>query len=317
MFSASALLDMVVPRGLEQRAALGLKDEDDPVHRHLWDLTMKLRENATQAQELLQHNVLDRLLTVLRACNLSQYNKTALWLMDAAGLRKTTATMMQTPTAKRTEQAEQLVSSIKDTYFVISVFHELCRYRSGCVAVAEHKSVVAELLSIPTDGISITASVYAAHFAMGAAAVAAEKVSPLELLISYHPGMIDQGLLDTMGRLVNGLDQHQSLRNKICAHLSRQFDSLEKKMGPTEKVVYAAENPSVGHCINIQHTLKKLRKLISHGPDETTKAWSSTFRVERHHLPLKTEPKKPEPEEAGNCHFCGKRAFPLQRCARW
>lgn len=316
IFSASALLDMVVPKGLAQRAALGLNQEEDPVHHHLWDLTMKVRDHASHAQELLEHRVLDRLLSVIRACNLSQYNQSTALFMHSASLQQTAEVLFRASAHSKAEQAERLATSIKDTYFVVSVIHELCRYRSGCVAVAEHKSVVFELLSLPMDDVTTTSSVYAAYLAINAPEE--EKVSPLELTSTYHPGMIEQSILDTMGRLVNGLDQHPTLRNKVCAQITSQIESLEKKMKVTEFLLLTMQAvPSVGHCINLQHTLKKLRKLVSRDPDETTKAWCSTFRIERHHLPLKMEPKKPVQEEAGECSVCGKQAFPLQRCSRW
>ena len=231
ILSAALLLSSVTPGGVQDRAAQKNQkvntqvDElrEDPVLVGLWSLTMKIRSGVEHADEILKVHGMDRLLSVMKDCNLAKYHK------DHPDHVPTIAS--SNPGEKMSEaqltQAVRLRRDIFDVVMVIAALHELCRFRSGCVALANHDECLVFLWNLPFDHVvaSVTETMNAHNFS---------SVGPIDWgnPYNYSVGMVEQGLIDTFGRLLNGLDEHPSLRHKVAAMMMRYgtVDALEARM---------------------------------------------------------------------------------------
>ena len=207
-----------------------------------------------------------------------------------------------------------------------SVLHELCRYRSGCLALAEDPKCLDFLLhNIPTKDISLLL-VGLTTRDYGPQRPEEENVN-WESMLTYHVGEVEQATLDTMGRLLNGLDKHPTLRKKIA----KKWKQTELSAFRDNKIVivdyllqaYGSIDPLLTHCIELRGTWDRLDKLVSAILDKkpaNVKKWKSTFLMERQ---LVDDPRKVMGEDdkiatKRDCQKCGKKAQgKLMHCSRW
>ena len=150
--SATTMLDLVTPHGLDKRAKGIVKpgQDGDDLQMYLWELMLQLRSNASHAQELLANdtNALDRLLQIISTRDLTQY-KNPLDVFLCTFEEFTMGGDPPVPTRHQMEQELTIAMAIADTHYVLSVIHDLCRHSEGCVALTQHPSALAELLNIP------------------------------------------------------------------------------------------------------------------------------------------------------------------------
>lgn len=316
--SATTMLDLVNPHGLDKRAKGLVKPghDGDDLQMYLWELTLQLRSNASHAQELLAKNTnaLDRLLQVISIRNLTQY-KIPLEIFQHTFGQFNMGGDPPVPTPHQKEQERTIAMAIADTHYVLSVIHELCRYREGCVALAQHPTALTQLLRIPFADLrmAIVFNVFLFSHAP----------------TSYHAGMMDQALLDTLGRLINGLDKHKTLRKKVCKKVFSQLDDFEGLMEMIGKDFVGQVEPTALHCIDLDGTMARLRKLIkavgsssSSSSTQAKKGWRSTYRIDRKLVPAASKKSSsklqvPSPNEMGACLFCSKQSCDLKQCSRW
>jgi hypothetical protein len=319
--SASDLLQRIVPDGLEARRkaaangeALYLSPEDEySFHCDLWDLTMKLRISDLHANEVIQNRGVDRLLQVLQSC---------LW----ASSEFDRETFVSTATTQ--ENRKKLISSMTDAHYTISCLHELCRYRSGCEAIAKHLPKLLPMLPLDTIFYCLCTSIGFNLFTSYKHAVAAG--GPFLDPAKFHVGMIEQGLIDTIGRTLHGLDKNKGLRKKVAKLLSPCIKSMANHMTNTHKYLNVLSQSDIfehlHHCIKLESSMAKLETLVKEAKSNkpiSGKAWRSIYRLERQHLP--TSPAEEEINTEGDpraitfCHFCQKVGGPAEfmRCSRW
>jgi len=166
---------------------------------------------------------IDRLLSVMKDCNLAKYNKD-----HPEHVPTIVSSYLGEPSSEaQLTQALRLRRDICDVVMVIAVLHELCRFRSGCVALANHDECLDFLWNLSFDHVlpRVMKTAMVHHFS---------KVGPIDWgnPYNYSVGMVEQGLIDTFGRLLNGLDEHPSLRHKVAAMMMRYgtVDALEARM---------------------------------------------------------------------------------------
>jgi ankyrin repeat protein len=203
--------------------------------------------------------------------------------------------------------------TVWDTWMAISVLHEICRYRSGCVALAEHSDCLTAVLNIPLESICATFSTMVEN--------GFHELSQDDFLPLFSPGMIEQGLLDTLGRCLNGLDQHVELRASVVSQVQEKLEKLSKVVRTTDQLVnkLAKTDPEIGFYLDLRPTLARLTKLIEGG----TKPWRSTFTMDRHAAgPPKTRQAEGGMDHAMSertCHVCsirGKLGSVVKLCTR-
>jgi len=330
LVSASALLDAVTPNGIQERRMAAAKKKElayDPVHCNLWNLTMKLRDGDKHVDELLQVNVIDRVISVIENCDPGKY-KSRHFEDVQANLQKHGEAL--SPYEKIL--ASRLRSDSSDISSAISVLHEMCRYRSGCVALAQHKKHLAFLLDeIPFEDMAHLGLLLASKFD-------AAVVGGLEVVESiktdwgdgmkYGFGMIEQCTIDMCGRLLNGLDKHMSLRRQVAEMFRAKIETFEDRLKTTHLTMTAYEGlgrSEVVQCINLKSSLSELRKMLS-SIDSTSAVWRSTFRLDRHLVPLGTSHAAedcndkfdpcPDSRKCSKCK-CTQALKSLKTCARW
>ncbi|KAL3894975.1 MAG: hypothetical protein SGARI_007590 [Bacillariaceae sp.] len=125
--------------------------------------------------------------------------------------------------------------------------------------------------------------------------------------------------MDTMGRLLNGLDKHPGLRKKIA----KKFKQRELTAFRTNKIVpldmmllpMGKVDPLLTHCIDLQRTWKKLHKMVSTILDNKNKSgrvnvkpWKSTFLMERELVenPRTVMDEDNKLDNKRGCQKCGK-----------
>eukprot|EP00977_Amphora_coffeiformis_P003697 scaffold710_cov171-Amphora_coffeaeformis.AAC.66 len=143
-----------------------------------------------------------------------------------------------------------------------------------------------------------------------------------ESLLSYHPGMIEQGTIDTLGRLLNGLDKHPHLRKKVAKRWKQQLPKLQRKVRLLEMLAPMGQaDPLLFHCIDIKSSMTKLKTMVSSILGrKPIKVWKSIFLYDRRYI---DNPKKigREDDKMGNkraCHFCqSEPKGKILLCSRW
>mmetsp|Transcript_28050 Transcript_28050/g.41299 ORF Transcript_28050/g.41299 Transcript_28050/m.41299 type:complete len:424 (-) Transcript_28050:136-1407(-) len=309
ILSAADLLSGATPGGLDERKKAAannveLEGADDPVHQYLWNLVMKIREGPEHVEELIEVEVFDRITSIMLKTNADKKYEN---LPPLEGVLDATA--------KDWKLARPLRRDSIDLVFCIAVIHELCRYRSGCVALAKYTSIHEDsgrslwlnyVFMIATENIHLIAMylgtkswVYHDGF----------KGINWGDPMAYELGMIEQGAIDTIGRLLNGLDQNPKLRLKIAHQVGTQLRKVEKKTRGISCYMVQSEIPKLNHCIDLEGSLDRVLLMIQDvvEGDSKPKAWKSTFLVERHHI---DDPSKvfgaEEQQQERMCHACSK-----------
>ena len=265
------LLHMAIPEGMESRQALIDAGEpprqDDPVREYLWEAALKIRIEAAQAKAAIDAQVFQRCERPFKANFFGGWEK--FQIAKYSDERKGTA---------------DFCTAIGDAELSMSVVHEVVRYRSGCVALARHPTCLMNMLSIPF-----------------------EKIINICGLNGLSCGMLEQAFLDTLGRCINGLDQHPDLRASVCATVSESLETpsmmaCHVAVTTMDSNSNAAPTSKPGYCINIKKTLKALTKLLNGGE----KAWRSTYFMDRtmHAMfPPKSQQAGPALGDR-TCHIC-------------
>ena len=272
MFSVGVLLHGAIPEGMQIRQARidagQAPDPEDIVRESLWETALKIRVEAAQAKDAIEAQAFDRLEGPFKATFFGGWEKF--------------------PVEELTElQLDELTTSLGDAELSMSVVHEIVRYRSGCVGLAQHPTCLQTILKIPFEQIM---NIYDQNN-------------------WKFPGMLQQAFLDTLGRCINGLDQHPDLRASVCATVSESLETFAPSMMACHAAVTtldsnskAAPTSKPGYCINIKKTLKSLTKLLNGGE----KTWRSTYFMDR----VMHSMFPPKPHQAGparserTCHIC-------------
>ena len=187
------------------------------------------------------------------------------------------------------------VKAFDHAEMALSVLHELCRYRSGCDAVA---SVLLEkLAALPLWQLQICQSEH------------------LELRMTEmcRSGMLEQALIDTIGRCVAGCHQND-LRDTIKTNFASLLDQLANTSNfldnrdPRKREFLASNDIRAtdgDECFNgvkqqtefvdrrfLNHTqsLANLRVVLESSSSSSSVTWKSTYCMERVTIP--GEPKK-------------------------
>jgi len=292
MYPILTLLHKAIPEGMEARQARIEKgqppDPEDPVCEMLWETAMKIRIEAAQAKAAIQAQAFQRCEEPFKAKFFGGWEKF--------------------PIAKFAENDPILNNyciAIHDAELAMSVVHEIVRYRSGCVALALHPTCLNTMLKIPF-----------------------EQIMNISHQNALQGGMLQQAFLDTLGRCINGLDQHPDLRTSVCSTVSESMDTFVPSMMSCHTVLKTldeacsdvAPTSKPGYCIKIKSTLKSLTKLLQGG----TKAWRSTYfmdRVVHAMFPPMSQQAGPAHESRGDrtCHICmirGKVGVVVKFCKR-
>lgn len=322
--SASTLLHLATTDGVRKREEMRKRKGDayigreDPVSIHMWSLTMKLRQGPEQAQEALQQGILDRLLFVLKKVDPQKYVARSQHIHQNNSF----------PSATNQERllAKELSADQCDMHNCASVLHELCRYRSGCLALAENQKCLDFLLhDIPSKAIIFILSGLMTRD-YGPRQTKDGNVN-WESWLTYHIGLVEQATMDTMGRLLNGLDRHPALRKKIAKKFKQRelspFHENKIRCWNLILLPMARLDPALTHCVDLQGTWNKLHELVSAILDKKpaiVKKWTSTFLLERE---LVDDPRKVMGEDdklatKRDCQKCGKKPEGnLKHCSRW
>ena len=127
--------------------------------------------------------------------------------------------------------------------------------------------------------------------------------------LQFSLGMIEQGLLDTLGRCLNGLDQHVALRTSVASRVEAQLEELSKIVRVTDQMLskLVKTSPQAGYYLELESTLVQLAKLVAGG----AKPWRSTFTMERQIMgrPKTRQEKQHAKKSQGSmgdrtCHVC-------------
>jgi hypothetical protein len=338
-YSATALLHMVTPQGMAKRMqARAIKGDGechlfkDPVHIYLWSLTMKLREGPQHVHEVLQHNVFARLLSVMEATRLHKYRGLATEYATIATEAQQDTLSVRPATRKENLVAKELYCDICDIISCTAVLHEICRYREGCVQLASEqgfKCLHFLFHQVPTeDMVQIAGNLTLLDHGERKAE---EHNANWQSLLSYHPGMIEQGTIDTVGRLLNGLiDQHPQLCQKVAKKVKQTaIPSLERKVQTIEiiKSMMGPLDSKLFHCIDVHGSMIKLKSLVTsilHSKKtkgkKTTTPWESMFLIDRAYIdnPKNIGQVDDKIGNKRNCHFCqNEPKGNIQMCSRW
>lgn len=295
----------------------------DPVQEGLWALTMKLRDGSEHADELLETTtVIDDMLAIMTGCPWGWYETFQKNSKEGRSIRKLSLVLQR-------KKGMDVRKHLGDICSALAVLHELCRYRSGCLALSQHSRCLAFLMELPLDNMN---------------ALVMDLVSSMELVMStafkkdridwcdpynYSMGMQEQAIIDILGRVLNGLDQHTSLRKKTAKLIRSRMSSLHRIIGPAHLFFsnkFMREELGCFHCVDITGSLARLRQLLSAILDgkKSPKVWKSKFRLDR----MLVSREKEKSTDGGHqkvatstgsekCHGCRKDLTTIFQCSKW
>jgi len=266
-YPATALLDLAMAHA----DAVPPKDTlEDPVTIHLWELALKLRLGEVYCRAVLAKDCVAKMGSVVCA---------EPWGGWAKIISETTA-----------GETWPFCSAWSHAEVALSVVHELCRYRSGCEAVASDAAFLKKLAAFPLDK---------------AQAVQAE-VPELIMNENCRSGSLEQALIDTLGRCVAGVVGSSPLGNSLKRVLRRSplldqlaktaafvdnRDAQKREMLAVSKDMLADDRFDAIRKLTtfvdrrfLTHatSLANLRAMLSSKSSSVTTPWKSSFCMERH-----------------------------------
>ena len=236
IYTAPQLLEKAVER-------LRDRDDDDPARSQelLWELALKLRIDASQAQEVLCENCVGKMASVAAQDHHGGWSKVL--------------------AAVQGGDMELGKIALNQASLGVSVLHELCRYRSGCEALAKDGQALDKLTRVPLQKLQKAQLSYREIMTNGSG-----------------PGMLEQALVDMAGRCLNGLDKQPDLATAFCIRLKRELLLKGVEAGHHAFRFVGGDM----RFLDLGPTVTRLRDLMKHHGDPAKKKfWRSTYCMER------------------------------------
>jgi len=282
---------------------------EEQLSENLWELAIKLRIDASQVCDLiygLDHGAwnCDFLGIMLRV--LTEFSLTKISLDDDLN------------------RDDRLIRFMYPQLFnrnVLSASMEFVRYRSGCVHMAKHEEFIDFILDFPLTHIFELQKKHSMK-------LFGDFNSGFEQAILF--GMIEQALMDTLGRCLNGLDRRPDLYAAVAAKINSKIGSWESHISKVEKKIKKLMKKPfldfVGTALTLTKTLKNLQAAAANSKHSMPKGWKSAFCMERHTMTTKHAKKN----RSGNvtndatkvelfCYCCSKKGevgLQVKRCSR-
>ena len=238
MFSASTLLAIAMQ-------SLNNSDpkSDFQTAEYLWELALKLRGTPEHTKEALEHGVISKCEHVIMAKQVGGWNA----FLESRG----------------TKHISPVVALAQ---LATSVLHEVCRYRSGCVALAKHGEALQSISQLPLSQIQ-------AQLLHNGTTVSGS---------FYNAGVFEQALVDTVGRCVNGLDENHELRASVQQRLrcsSQLLDGIKSGAATVRAFVATFGDEVDTRFLDLDGSHERLCALLD--PDVSAPRWRSTYCMER------------------------------------
>ncbi len=238
ILSASKLLDMA----MQSLNNIPYDPSSDNPAEYLWELALKLRGTPEHTKEALAHGVISKCEHVIMAKPVGGWNA----FLASIG-------------------SNHIWPTLNLAQLATSVLHEVCRYRSGCVALAKHGEVLQSISQLPLSQIQ-------AQFLH-------------ETTVSgmfCNPGMFEQALVDTVGRCINGLDEDHELRAGVQQRFrssSRLLDGIKSGTANVRAFVAKFGDGIDTRFLDLDGSHERLCALLA--PGASAPKWRSTYCMER------------------------------------
>ena len=165
--------------------------------KFLRELAHHIRDSADDAKVALENDIISKMISVIAA------NKFGGW--DSLIKRR---------------EIDRFICAVVFAQLAASVLHELCRYQNGCVELAKSElQCIAQLPLVQMQIWLYCCAVTECH----------EAGVRRHFLRRFQPGMLEQALVDTFGRCISGLQDHEELRKNIKTlfHMSPLLDGIQ------------------------------------------------------------------------------------------
>ena len=228
--------------------------------KSLWELALHIRTSADDAKEALENGVISKMVSVIAA------KKIGGW--DSLINRR---------------EIDRFICAVVFAQLAASVLHELCRYQNGCVELAKSDPELQCIAQLPLVQIQVwlyCCAVTESH----------ESSVRRHFLRRFQPGMLEQALVDTFGRCISGLNDHEELRKnmKKLFHISPLLDGIQGGATSVSRFVERftpaapadTTTPSVGvdtRFLDVE-SYRRFGDLLE---AEVAQPWRSTYYMER------------------------------------
>ena len=288
MFTSSQLLQNATD-SLQKNDEEKAKEEEDGVAVNLWELTLKLRVQASDAQELLYYQGLRKLSFFLTAARYGGW-----------------------PVVLKKAPNEHFMAAMHYVMLATSALHECCRYRSCCEAVYQG-GMIDLLCELPLDQIQ---KKY-------------KRVCQAEEDHGPMPGMLEQALIDTLGRCVNGLGQNaehlSGIKDRLrapCALLDgvkagegyiKQFVRTYGELRSPRTLMDQCHRLIDTRFLNLGKSHAQLLLILG---GDSAPPWKSTFCMERHNILENGMFSDMTMVANKRCHVCMRQGPDFMYCSR-
>ena len=174
-------------------------------------------------------------------------------------------------------EIDRFICAVVFAQLAASVLHELCRYQNGCVELAKSDPELRHLAQLPLVQMQVwlyCCAVTECH----------ESNVRRHFLRRFQPGMLEQALVDTFGRCISGLSDHEELRKSIkqLFHTSPLFDGIQCGARFVERFTPDVPLPDPSTRTDTRFlALDSHRRFVDLLEAEIVQPWRSTYCMER------------------------------------
>ena len=187
---------------------------------YLWELATKVRIQSSEAQKVVDRGGIDFILGHLRADLFGGW--------DAVMRYDPSPNLLAGKWNGSRSDACAFNLALQTAEMALSVLFEVCRYRSGCEAVAQHTMALSAIGAMPLGKYIPATAAMLTFMAKEAQDGAIDTNQPMCTFMeavteaNRKIGMIQQAAIDTVGRCLNGLDKRCNLRRAVEELLTKE-----------------------------------------------------------------------------------------------